>query len=371
MPALAPSLALSLALVGLGPSDGPGGGPARIETIVGTGEAGFSGDGGPAASARLNQPFDVAYDRSGNLYLSDTGNHRIRRVDASTGAIATVAGDGRKGFSGDGGPATAASLDEPYGLAIDGDGTLYFADRLNRRVRRVDGRTGIIATVAGDGSGATSGDGGPATAAGIVEPNDVALDGRGRLFIADVSGHRVRVVDLATGRIATFAGDGRARRAGDGGRAASASFFGPRAVEARPDGSLLILERNGHSLRSVAPDGTVATVAGGRGKGYSGDGGPAAEAAFDGPKEMDAGPGGDLLIVDTENHAIRRIDAGTGRVSTVAGKGEAGGGGDGGPAVAAGLARPHGVAFGPDGRSFVVGDTENHRIRRVSPDGPR
>ncbi|MDG3002361.1 SMP-30/gluconolactonase/LRE family protein [Paludisphaera mucosa] len=359
--------ALILASLALAPAEEPTSEPARIETIVGTGEAGFSGDGGPAARARLNQPFDVVYDRAGNLYLSDTGNQRIRRVDAS-GVITTVAGNGGKGFAGDGGPATAAKLDEPYGMAIDGDGNLYFADRLNRRVRRVDGRSGIITTVAGDGGKATSGDGGPGPDAGIVEPNDVALDGRGRLFIADVSGHRVRVVDLATGRIATFAGDGRGRRAGDGGPAATASFFGPRAVEALADGSLLILERNGHALRSVAADGTVSTIAGGS-KGYRGDGGPARDAAFDGPKELDAGPNGDLLIVDTENHAIRRIDAKTHEVSTVAGRGVAAKDGDGGPAAAAGLARPHGVAFGPDGRSFVIGDTENHRIRRVVPVG--
>ncbi|AMV37798.1 Serine/threonine-protein kinase PknD [Planctomyces sp. SH-PL62] len=317
------ALTLAASLLGL-VGDDAGAGAARIETIVGTGEAGFSGDGGPAAQARLDQPFDVVYDRAGNLYLSDTGNHRIRRVDAATGVITTVAGDGGKGFSGDGGPATSARLDEPYGMAIDADGTIYFADRLNRRVRRVDGGTGVITTVAGDGGEETSGDGGPGPEAGIVEPNDVALDGRGRLFIADVSGHRVRVVDLASGRIATFAGDGRGRRAGDGGPAATASFFGPRAVEALPDGSLLILERNGHSLRAVAADGTVSTLAGG-GKGYRGDGGPARDAAFDGPKELDAAPNGDLLIVDTENHAIRRLDAATGLVSTVAGHGVKGG----------------------------------------------
>ncbi|WP_165251326.1 NHL domain-containing protein [Paludisphaera soli] len=368
-PAFLPA-ALTLAAIAIAPADEPDAPPARIETIVGTGEAGFSGDGGPAHRARLDQPFDVAYDRAGNLYLSDTGNHRIRRVDAATNVITTVAGDGGKGFSGDGGPATSARLDEPYGMAVDDEGSIYFADRLNRRVRKVDGRNGIITTVAGDGSEATSGDGGPAAKAGLVEPNDVALDGRGRLFIADVAGHRVRVVDLASGRIATFAGDGRGRRAGDGGRAVDASFFGPRAVEALADGTLLILERNGHSLRAVGPGGIVSTLAGGA-KGYKGDGGPARDAAFDGPKEMDAGPDGGLLIVDTENHAIRRIDAASGVVITVAGRGAKGGGGDGGPATAAGLDRPHGVAFAPDGRAFVIGDTNNHRIRRVVPASPR
>ena len=361
---LTSTLALAIAAVALAAGPDARAEAGRIETIVGTGEAGFAGDGGPAARAKLNQPFDVVYDRAGNLYISDTVNQRIRRVDAETGVITTVAGSGAKGFSGDGGPATEAKLDEPYGMAIDGLGNIYFADRLNRRVRRVDGATGVITTVAGNGDKTTSGDGGPATQAGIVEPNDVALDGRGRLFIADVSGHRVRVVDLASGRIDTFAGDGQGRHTGDGGPVSAASFFGPRAVEALPSGAVLVLERNGHSLRKVAADGVVSTIAGGP-KGYKGDGGPAREAAFDGPKEMDLAPTGGLLIVDTENHAIRLIDGATGVVSTVAGRGKKGPEGDGGPALAAGLARPHGVAFTPDGRSFVIGDSENHRVRRV------
>ena len=151
-----------------------------------------------------------------------------------TGAITTVAGNGEKGFAGDGGPAVSARLDEPYGLTLDATGDLFFADRLNRRIRRVDAKTGAISTVAGDGSNTSSGDGGPGVMAGIVEPNDVALDGRGRLFIADVSGHRVRVLDLATGIITTFAGDGRGRHAGDGGPAANASLNGPRALASLP-----------------------------------------------------------------------------------------------------------------------------------------
>lgn len=324
------------------------------EIVAGVGRAGSSGDGGPASRAELDQPFDVAYDGDGNLYISDATAHRIRRVDARTGRIETVVGRGEAGFSGDGGPATEARLNEPYGLAIDADGNLYFADRLNGRVRRVDARSGIIATIAGDGSKETSGDGGPGASAGIVEPNGVALDGRGRLFIADVSGQRVRVVELGSGRIATFAGDGSARRSGDGGPASSASFFGPRAVHVAPDGSLLVVERNGHSLRRIAPDGTVSTLAGGS-KGYRGDGGPALDASFDGPKEIDVNADGDVLIVDTENHAIRRIFP-DGAIST----------------VASGLARPHGAAFAPDGRSFVVADSEHHRVIRVPlPAGPR
>lgn len=340
------------------------------ENAAGTGEPGDSGDGGPAVKARLNQPFDAAFDASGNLYVSDTGNHRIRRIDAKTGTIATSAGSGKKGFGGDGGPATAALLDEPYGIALDDRGNLYFADRLNRRVRRIDAATETIATIAGDGSKTTSGDGGPATKAGLVEPNGVALDGKGRLYIADVAGHRVRVVDLASGTIATFAGDGRGRHSGDGGPASQASIHGARAVEVGPDGTVWILERQGNTLRAVDPKtGTIATRAGTGKAGYSGDGGPVTDASFNGPKELCLDRAGNIYVVDTENHAIRRIDAASGRITTVAGDGRRPEAGES-PMTTDRLDRPHGVAVSPDG-SIVIGDTGNHRIRKVrvrSPD---
>jgi DNA-binding beta-propeller fold protein YncE len=342
--------------------------PPTIDTTVGTGQAGDSGDGGPARQARLNQPFDVAFDSAGNVFFSDTGNHRIRRVDAVSGTITTVAGEGTKGFAGDGGPATRARLDEPYGVVVDAQGNIYFADRLNRRVRRIDGRTGLITTLAGDGSKTYSGDGGPAASAGLVEPNGVALDGSGRtLYIADVADHRVRAVDLARGTITTFAGTGQGKHAGDGGPATAASIAGARAVEVGPDGTVYILERQGNTLRAVdLRTGLITTRAGTGAKGFSGDGGPAAAATFNGPKELAIDPAGNLFIVDTENHAIRRIDARTGTISTVAGSGQRGSGGDSGPAPAAQLDRPHGVAVAADG-SIWIGDTNNHRVRRVAP----
>jgi DNA-binding beta-propeller fold protein YncE len=356
-------LPLGMALLLAAPPSSP-----TIRTAAGTGQAGDSGDGGPALEARLNQPFDVAFDAAGNLYFSDTGNHRIRRVDAKSGTIASVAGDGTKGFAGDGGPAARARLNEPYGVVLDAAGNLYFADRLNQRVRRVDGRSGVIETIAGDGSKAYSGDGGPAARAGLVEPNGVALDRAGRkLYIADVADHRVRVVDLASGTIATFAGTGRNKHDGDGGPAQAASIAGARAVDVGPDGTVFILERQGNTLRAVDPrTGTITTRAGTGAKGNSGDGGPARAATFNGPKELAVDEAGNVFIVDTENHTIRRIDARDGTLSTVAGSGRRGGEGDGGPATTAQLDRPHGVAIGPDG-AIWIGDTNNHRVRRVAP----
>ncbi|MGE3283185.1 MAG: hypothetical protein AB7O13_19585 [Alphaproteobacteria bacterium] len=336
-----------------------------ITTAIGIGEKGFAGDGGPAAEALLNGPFDVAFDRAGNLYFSDTFNHRIRRVDAATGIISTIAGKGEAGHSGDNGPAVAAALNEPYGVVVDRAGIVYTADRHNRRVRRIDAGSGVITTLAGTGVASFSGDGGPAAQAGLAEPNGLAFDpDETRLYIADVADHRVRIVDLASGVIDTFAGIGMAEHGGDGGPAREARIFGARAVKVAPDGTVYILERQGSSLRAVDPAaGTISTIAGTTGRGYSGDDGPAAAAVFDAPKEMALDRDGSLLIVDTENHAIRRIDRASGIVTTIAG-GRRGGQGDNGPAAAAGLDRPHGAVVDPDG-TIYIGDTNNHRIRKV------
>lgn len=338
---------------------------ATIDTVVGTGQPGYSGDGGPAVKAQLNQPFDVIFDPAGNLYLSDTANHCVRKVDAASHVITTIAGNGQKGFSGDDGPATRAQLDEPYGLALDPEGNLYIVDRLNRRIRVVDSKSQTIRTFAGNGAETFSGDGGPATTAGIVEPNDACYDPRSRLLIADVAGHRLRAVDLKTGTIKTIAGTGSPSHDGDGGPPHLAALNGPRAVSVLSNGSILILERNGNTLRQITPDGSrIQTIAGTGQKGYSGDGGPATKATFNGPKEMALDPAGNIYIVDTENQAIRRIDAKSGIISTVAGNGTRGGKGNGGSATRAQLDRPHGVVVAPDG-SLLIGDTNNHRVRQA------
>jgi sugar lactone lactonase YvrE len=319
-----------------------------VSIVAGTGEPGYSGDGSLALEARLNNPFDLAFAPDNSLIFSDTFNHCIRRIDAASGIISTICGTGAKGFSGDGGPAVRARLNEPYGVAIDRSGRVFFADRLNRRVRIID-TGGVVSTLAGDGSGVHSGDGGPAAEAGLTEPNGLALSpDQSRLFIADVAGHRVRVVDLTSGVIENFAGTGEARHRGDGGPAAEAAVFGARAVAFAPDGSLYVMERQGSCIRRIR-DGMIDTVAGIGARGYSGDGGDARSAVFDAPKEMAVDHEGNIFVVDTENHAIRRIDARTWIVTT----------------IASGLARPHGAVVAPDG-SVLVGDSEHHQIKRLT-----
>jgi sugar lactone lactonase YvrE len=334
-----------------------------ISTVAGTGAQGYAGDGGAATQALLNNPFDLAFDPGGNLCFSDTYNHCIRRIDKRTGIITTIAGTGQQGFSGDGGPAAEALMNQPYGIVIDRSGNIYVADRLNQRVRRID-TAGVITTLAGDGSGKFSGDGGPSMRAGLAEPNGLALDRDHRcLFIADVADNRVRAVDLGTGVITTFAGTGNGRHAGDRGPATDADVFGARAVALAPDDSLYVLERQGSSLRRVR-NGIIETVAGTGARGYEGDGYDARHAVLNAPKEMAVDSDGNVFIVDTENHAIRLIDAQSWVVTTIAGNGEAGPGGDGGAARSASLARPHGAVVGPDAVVYI-GDSENHRVRKL------
>ena len=319
-----------------------------VSDVAGTGQQGYSGDGSSALAATLNNPFDLAFSPDGSLIFSDTYNHCIRRIDAASGIISTICGTGEAGCSGDRGPAAQARLDQPYGIVIDRSGRMFLADRLNRRVRVID-TNGIITTLAGNGSDQSSGDGAPAPQAGLPEPNGLALSpDQSRLFIADVAGHRVRVVDLATRIIETFAGTGQPGHDGDAGPAAKAAIFGARAVAFAPDGSLYVMERQGSCIRRIH-DGVIQTVAGTGARGYAGDGGDARHAVFDAPKEMAVDADGNIYVVDTENHAIRRIDANTWIITT----------------IASGLARPHGALAAPDG-SLLIADSEHHRLRRLT-----
>ena len=334
-----------------------------IETAVGTGEQGYSGDGGPARQARLSEPFMCAFDMAGNLYVAEATNHCVRLIDRQTGVITTVAGTGEEGYSGDGGPATKATMNQPYSLQIDADGNLYIVDRVNAVIRKVDGATGMITTIAGTGEVGYSGDGGPGPAAQLREPNDCFLDGRGGLLIADIQDQRIRRLDLATGMITTFAGNGEKVRSGDGLSATEASIFGARAICMDAQGNTYICEREGNGLRKVDANGIMSTFAGTGERGYSGDGGPALDATWGAPKALRCDRDGHILVVDTENHAIRRIDATTGIVTTIAG-GHQSGAGDGGPATAAGLDRPHGCDLDSEGNLYIA-DSNNHRVRIV------
>ena len=336
-----------------------------ISTMAGTGEAGYDGDGGPATKARLSEPFMCAFDRQGNLYVAESANHCVRRVDGHSGIITTVAGSSELGYSGDGGPATKATLNQPYALDIAVNGDLYIVDRLNAAIRKVDAATGTISTVAGTGTPGSSGDGGPATEAALREPNDCFLDGEGGLLIADVQDQRVRRLDLVTGVITTFAGNGDKARAGDGLPAPEASIFGARAVCGDGRGNIYICEREGNGVRKVDASGIMSTFAGTGERGFSGDGGAALAATWGAPKALRCDESGNVLVVDTENHAIRRIEAATGVVITVAG-GRHGGDGDGGPATAAGLDRPHGCCVDSEGNLYIA-DSNNHRVRVVRP----
>lgn len=340
-----------------------------ITTVVGSGEQGFAGDGGPACAARLNNPFDLAFNAAGDLFFADTHNHRVRRVDATSAVISTVAGSDQAAFAGDGGPATEACLHEPYGLAIDKADNLYIVDRLNNRIRRVAADTGIITTVAGSGEKSHSGDGGAALQAALLEPNDIAFSRDGRLlYIADPSAHRIRAVDLRNNTIDTFAGNGEARDFGDGAAANLAGVWGARAVTVAADGTVFIVQKNGSAVRAVDPvSGNIRHVAGTGEYGYAGDGGAMEKAVFDRPKELCMDGDTAILIVDTEVPAIRRIDLQSGIVTTVVGVGDGKHHycGDDLPARSSSLARPHGIAIGPDG-AIYIGDSENHRVRKVS-----
>ena len=335
-----------------------------IQTVLGNGEEGWEGDGGPALEAACQLPYACEFDPDGNMVVCMGRQHRIRRMDVRTGIITRVCGTGEPGYAGDGGQALDAVINQPYGLAVDGNGDIYFAQRFDPAVRKIDGQTGSVSTVAGTGEFGYSGDGGPGNEAMLKEPNDLFLDGRGGLLIADIQDQRIRRVDLATGIITTFAGTGEKSRDGDGKPATEACLMGPRAVCMDRQGNVYVAEREGNGVRRISPDGILTTIAGAEAvSGYSGDGGPALAATWGAPKAMRCDLEDNVIVVDTENFAVRRIDPRTGIVTTIAG-GREGGDGDGGPAVDAGLSRAHGCGIDADGNLYIA-DTHNNRVRVV------
>jgi trimeric autotransporter adhesin len=337
-----------------------------ISTVAGTGSYGYSGDGGIATSAALTYPLGVAIDASGNIYIADTYNNRIRMVTKSTGIISTVAGTGSSSYRGDGGLATSAELSSPRGVAIDASGNIYIADIGNNRIRMVTKSTGIISTVAGTGSSGYRGDGGLARLALLNSPRGVAIDASGNIYIADTDNRCIRMVTKSTGIISTVAGTGSSSYSGDGGLATSAKLYYPYGVAIDASGNIYIADAGNNRIRMVTKStGIISTVAGTGSSGYSGDGGLAISAQLYDPSGVAFDASGNIYIADTINHCIRMVTKSTGIISTVAGTGSYGYSGDGGLATSTALRSPEGVAIDASGNIYIA-DTKNQRIRMFS-----
>jgi len=337
-----------------------------IFTAAGNGIQGYSGDGGPATAAELNWPANMALDKNGNMYIADQFNNRIRKVDNSTGNISTVAGNGFAGYSGDGGSATAAEINLPSSLTLDDSGNIYISDYTNSRIRKVEASTGIIYTIAGNGIAGLSGNGGQATAAELNFPHQVSLDLYGNIFIADENNNMIRKMNLATGVIKLFAGNGIAGYSGDGGIATNAELFSPKCVIADDSEDVYISDWDNNRIRKVnGVTGIISTFAGNGNPGFSGDGGPSTMAEVNAPYRIFLDKSGNLFIATGADNRIRWVNTSTDTIETLAGMGAAGFSGDGGPAKSAELNLPSGVTTGSNGNIFIA-DFYNNRIRRVT-----
>src|ERR1051326_7075477 len=347
-------------LLGLSASDAFGQANV-ISTAAGTGTAGYTGDGGPATAAELNTPFGVAVDAAGNFYIAEWSNHRVRKVDTS-GVITTIAGIGIAGFGGDGGPATQAALNSPEGVAVDSAGNVYIADSFNNRIRKID-TSGTITTIAGTGEPRYTGEG-VATQVGLNDPSGIAVDRSGNIYIADNSSHRVR--KLSGGTISTIAGTGIAGFSGDGGPATSAQVYNPTHLAIDAAGNIYVADYINNRIRKINTAGTITTVAGSGPNsqgGYSGDGGPATSAQFNKIAGVAIDAAGNLYIADAGNDRVRKVDAGTGIVSTLAGGGK---NGDGCNSETAAIGFPIDLALTPSGDHLYISDYADNRIRLIS-----
>lgn len=339
---------------------------ATISTFAGTGAKGFSGDGGPAAEAQLNNPFGIVRGPDGALIICDTDNHRIRRVGPD-GVISTIAGNGTRGYSGDGGNAVAAQLNEPYEVRFDRAGDLFVVERMNHLVRKIEMKTGRISTVAGTGKEGFGGDGGPATSAQMRQPHSIAFDPQGDLYICDILNHRVRKVDMKSGVISTFCGSGAKKPTPDGAPIAPETpLNGPRALDVDATGDLWLALREGNALYKLDLKTRKIIHMAGTGKtGFTGNGGPAKEATLSGPKGVSIAPDGNVYLADTESHSVRMLDVKTGKLILVAGTGQKGDGPEGDP-LQCKMNRLHGVFVDRDGAVYI-GDSETHRVRVIRP----
>ena len=337
----------------------------EVANLAGTGKAASTGDGGPAVNAAVSGPFGLVIGPDGALYVCETSGHRIRRIDLESDGISTVAGSGVRGYDGDGGPATTAKLDEPYEIRFDRAGNMIFVEMKNHVVRKVDARTGIISTIAGTGQAGFSGDGGPATAATFRQPHSICFDADENLYICDIGNHRVRRVDPDSGIVTTFAGTGERKPTPDGATLEGTPLNGPRALAFDGQNSLYLALREGNALYRIdLPLGTLHHVAGTGKSGRSGDGGDAGTAQLAGPKGVAITPGA-IYLADTESHTIRRIDRQTNVIETIVGTGQPGDGPTG-EALRCRLNRPHGIEATPDG-TLYIGDSSAHRVRVLRP----
>lgn len=335
-----------------------------VDSVAGTGVPENNGDRGPARLINIGDPFGVEIGPDGALYITEVRHHRVRRLDLATGDLSTVAGCRRKGYSGDGGLAIDAEFNEPYEVRFDRDGNMYIVEMQNHIIRRIDRKTNTITTVAGNGRRGFSGDGGLATEAMLNQPHSIALDENDGLYVADIGNHRIRRIDRRTGVIESIAGSGERKLPRDGQAARGNPILGPRALCV--DGNnLWIALREGHSIwRMDLRAGTLHHVAGTGEAGFAGDGGPARTAKFNGPKGIALALGESLFVADTENHAIRRIDLRSGIISTIAGtRPDAAEEAERDDEVR--LNRPHGICVGPDGTVYI-GDTLNHLVQRAA-----
>jgi sugar lactone lactonase YvrE len=338
-----------------------------VRTVAGTGVAGYEPEGAAGLSGirtPVNNPYGVVVGPDGALYFCEVDTGRTRRLDLTSGRLTTVAGDGQKAYAGDGGSALSASFSAPHEIRFDGDGNLFVVERDAHVVRRVDAGTRVTTTVAGTGEPGYSGDGGPATAAQLRQPHSIAFDERGDLLVCDIGNGRVRRIGMSDATISTLSGTGERAATPDEAPLAGTPLRGPRSLDTDGEGNAYLVLREGNAVfRLDLRGGRLRRIAGTGETGYSGDGGPAISATFNGPKGIAySASDRSLYIVDTENHVIRRMSLDTGLMETVLGTGEPGDGPDG-PALECRLTRPHGVCV-HQGVVYVT-DSESHRIRAV------
>lgn len=334
-----------------------------ISTYAGTGTEGYSGDGGPAINAEMNQPVSLARDAAGNIYIGEGNGNVIRKVDPS-GIITTFAGTGVAGYSGDGGPATAAQFSGPDGLTFDSNGNLYVADFGNNVIRKIN-TAGIVTTIAGTGIAGYSGDGGPASAAQFHFPRDMRFDAAGNMYICDWLNYVIRKIDVA-GIITTIAGTGIAGYTGDGGPATVALIGLPYRSCFDAAGNLFFVDGTNNCIRKIDLAGIITTVVGNGTAGFSGDGGPAIDALLSMPTALTFDIAGKMYIADRGNDRIRNINA-LGIINTVCGNGTAGETGDGGPAIDAEINKPFDLMFDAE-NYFYIADINGNKVRKMTPD---